>query len=117
MLNINLTDFDPKPPSGARLNYIFRLINNNSAIQNEKFESISLINSNVIRIYKKSLTYPSSNNISVLTDILNDSIYYVAINLEVIYDNNKELFSYSYLNNPANYEVKKEESKSTVIIF
>ena len=59
------------------LRYIFRLIKNNSAFQNEKFESISLINSSVIRIYKKSLTYPSNNNNSILTDIHNDTIYYV----------------------------------------
>ena len=64
-------------------------------------KTISLIESKVSKVYK--ISNPKDNSFITLREIYKNKIYYVAINLEVIYDNYNELFSYSYLNNPTNY--------------
>ena len=47
---LNLSQFE-LIPSGAKINYVFTLIKN--VIDNEKLESISLIDSKAYRLYKQ----------------------------------------------------------------
>ena len=104
-------------PEKSKVKFVIKLIENNSYIQNESLKTISLIESKVSKVYK--ISNPKDNSFITLREIYKNKIYYVAINLEVIYDNYNELFSYSYLNNPTNYTIItiEDNTKKTVIIL
>ena len=104
-------------PENSKVKFVIKLIENNSYIQNESLKTISLIESKVSKVYK--ISNPKDNSFITLREIYKNKIYYVAINLEVIYDNYNELFSYSYLNNPTNYTniTIEDKTKKTVIIL
>ena len=114
IMNITLPKFN-RIPLGNKVNYIFKLFKNDSADKNETFDSIALINKKAIRIYKKSITYPSNDDIIILTDIHNDTNYFVIGIVEVLVGKNyKELFSYLFLEIK---EKEKEEESSTKLII
>ena len=70
------------------------------------------------KVYKTSSDKPTDVFSVALTDIHNDSYYYVLINAEVVVNTYTELFSYEYLENPTSY-VKPDDgsSKTTLIIL
>ena len=117
IMNITLPKFNSKITKGNKVNfnYIFKLFKNDSANKNEKFDSIALTDTKAIRIYKKSITNPSPNDIIVtLTDIHNDTNYFVIGIVEVLVGANyKELFSYLCLEK----KEEKKESNTKVIIL
>ena len=114
IMNISLSQIQ-NITKGNKVNYIFKLFKNNSADKNEKFDSIALTDTKAIRIYKKSITYPPPNdNIVTLTDIHNDTDYFVIGIVEVLVGANyKELFSYLCLEK----KEEKKESNTKVIIL
>ena len=116
-LNIELPSFIDIP-SESKVNYIFKLLKNDKKVENENLKTISLIESNMTKVYKTSSDKPTDVFSVALTDIHNDSYYYVLINAEVVVNTYTELFSYEYLENPTSY-VKPDDgsSKTTLIIL
>ena len=112
ILDITLPEITSKPPE-AKLNYIIKLIENNNYFENENLKTICLIESKVSKRYK--ISNPENNKNVTLTEMHNNTFYYVAINVDVETNIYNESFSYSYLINPT--QEKKDNSKTTVIIL
>ena len=111
-LDITLPEITSKPPE-AKVNYIIKIIENNNYFENENLKTICLIESKVSKKYK--ISNPENNKNVTLTEMYNNTFYYVAINVDVETNIYNESFSYSYLINPT--QEKKDNSKTTVIIL
>ena len=102
--------------SDSKVNYIIKLIPLKDILKHENYNTISLIETKAIKIYKKTQKNPTKEEIVDLIDLNNDMIYYVIINSEVIYNNTEEKFGFKWIENPTDYreeEEDKEEGLST----
>ena len=97
----------------SQVNYIAKIIPVNDLVENEKLNSIALMESKTVKMYTKS-----SNGLEKmeLIDFHNDNIYYVIINCEVIEPNNEEKFGFNYLYNPTNYKGDNEKTNYSLAI-
>ena len=106
-LTINLTKFDSLP-DGAKVNYLVELLPSKNKIENENLNSLAKIESNIIKIYRKTQINMDKNEMQIF-DLHNDSVYYALISCEVVLNNYSELFSFKYFENVTNYENEESE--------
>jgi len=112
-LTLNLPLFE-SIPTGAKANYIAKLIPKENILKNENLMSLSLIESKIIKLYKKTQTDFSKNDTMTLLDIHNDKDYTVLISCEVETNNYNELFSFKYIN--IDKKIEEEEKDHTLLI-
>jgi hypothetical protein len=98
--------------SQSQINYIAKLIPKNNIVENENLFSIALMESKPIKIYSKSSNGLNDIEKMELIDLHNDKVYYVAINCEVIQNNNEEKFGFQFIYNPTNFKENNEKDKN-----
>ena len=111
-LNVTLPTFDSLP-SDSKVNYIAKLIPSENIVKGENLESLALIESKIIKIYKMTQTDFYKNESMELLDIHNDKEYYILISCEVVTDNFEEIFSFKHIIIP---QYIKEETDRTLLI-
>ena len=85
-----------------------------SKIENyEKFEDISLFESQVEKIYYKEIYNFDDDYIIELKDINFDKLYYAVVQAQLTNEKDEEFINYKKINNPTNYE----ESSSTTYVY
>ena len=112
-LTLNLPLFE-SIPTGAKANYIAKLIPKENILKNENLMSLSLIESKIIKLYKKTQTDFSKNDTMTLLDIHNDKDYTILISCEIEINNYNELFSFKYIN--IDKKIEEEEKDHTLLI-
>ena len=113
-LDITLPTFDSLP-SGAVINYMVKVIPSENTIESENYNSLSLIESSITKLYKKTQTDFSKKENMQLLDLHSDKVYHVLISCEVVANNYKEIFGFKYIDN-ATGGIKEESGDKTVLI-
>ena len=115
-LDITLPTFDSLP-SDSIVNYFVKVIPSESRIKNENFNSLSLIESNVTKLYKKTQTDFSKKDNMQLLDLHSDKVYHVLISCEVVSNNYKEIFGFKYIDNATSGEEEENNNKTVLIVL
>ena len=114
-LTVTLPEFDSLPED-SKVNYIAKLIPPENIIENENLNSLAVIESNIIKIYKKTQNDFTNKESMELLDVHSDKEYYVLITCEVVSNNYNEIFGFKFINQKEPEE-NKEEDKTLLIVL
>ena len=115
-LDITLPTFDSLP-SDSIVNYFVKVIPSENRIKNENYNSLSLIESNVTKLYKKTQTDFSKKDNMQLLDLHSDKVYHILISCEVVSNNYKEIFGFKYIDNATSGEEEENNNKTVLIVL
>ena len=115
-LDITLPTFDSLP-SGAVINYMVKVIPSENTIESENYNSLSLIESSITKLYKKTQTDFSKKENMQLLDLHSDKVYHVLISCEVIANNYREIFGFKYIDNATGGEEEESDDKTVLIVL
>ena len=93
------------------IDYYIKLVSADELTKDEKIDTISQIQSNSIKIYKKSVLSKGEEQQIELNDIKEDTIYYLVVLVKINDEKTSEFFSFKNIYNPSNQINKDDNNK------